>query len=140
MSATIRFYREDGEEAISYLAHGETKSRLITFVQRIAQYTTASINYACVTSEFYPTQYGESEGDFQSLDHYAFLWFKDDQGKRWAFKLFAPKIELLEEQPEGDLVVLPEKGIQIAQWYSDLAGAKLSFLYGAYCGSSRNNL
>lgn len=72
------------------------------------------------------------------MDHYAFLRFRDNNNKSWAFKLFAPKIELFEEQPEGDLIVLPEKGIQIASWYSDLAGEELSFVRGAYCGSSRN--
>jgi hypothetical protein len=138
MSASIRFYREGGHEAVAYLGHGESKSRLITFCQRIQQYTTASINWASATAEIWP-DYPESEGDFQSLDHYAFLWFRDSAKQMWAFKLFSPKIGIFEEQPEGDLIVLPEKGVQIASWYSDLAGKTLTYERGAFCGSSRSH-
>ena len=136
MSVELKLVRGPKKRAFIYTAHGSSLSKAKAFAYNIAQFTTAEIRRVAATVGD-KVDIPAVAGDFQSLDHYAHIWLRrDDDDKLYALKIVAPVISMFEEQPKGDLIVIPDIGAQIAAYYSDLAGETFTFNEGAFCGSN----
>lgn len=136
MSGSIKFCRGT-ERSWEYLAFGDSLSKVVEFANHIKKFTTADIRRCTQTNGLKMTIEGSS-GDFQSLAHFAHVFFKRTRDKKlYAFKIPAPIIDIFEAQPEGDLIVTPGRGgTELAQYFTRLAGEEFTFDSGAFTGSN----
>lgn len=141
MAGTIKFRRPDADGHLSqteiFLRHGASLSKVKQFALRLATKCTAQVA-ACSVIIQADCVDEASEGDFQSLRHFARVFVRRDSDREiFDFSFPAPDISIFEEQPDGELIIPKDPdGDLLASWYSDLAGEPYTFEDGGYVGES----
>lgn len=136
MSGSIKFCRGTAR-TWEYVAFGDSLSKVVEFANHIKKFTTADIRRATQTSGLKMLIEAKT-GDFQSIEHFAHVFFRRTRDKKlYAFKIPAPIIDLFEAQPEGDLIITPDRGgTELAQYFTRLAGEEFTFDSGEFTGSN----
>lgn len=132
MSSQIQFIIDD-KFAVTWLAHGESLSKIKNFAYQISQYTNAEIRRVWATKGDGVT-IPQKSGNMMSLHHCAHIFVRRvADSKLYAVKILSPNYDLVFNE---DQEVKPEVGENVASYYSSLAGETFEFSEGALVGSN----
>jgi hypothetical protein len=138
MPAELRF--QLGHQFVeAYLSDGDSLADVDAYADGLKVYSNAAINYCSVIFSKVRTD-TEDSGDFNNLDLHAKIHLRAQEGgERRMIIIYAPKADMLEQDPAGTYRVKPAIGEELAALYSErLAKKTYLFTGGALCGSTEH--
>lgn len=132
MSSQLQFIIDD-KFAVTWLAHGDSLSKIKNFAYHISQYTNAEIRRVWATKGD-GVSIPQKSGNMMSLYHCAHIFVRrSSDSKLYAVKILSPSYDLVFND---DQEVKPDVGEDVADAYSSLAGETFEFSEGALAGSN----